>query len=173
MIINRQCTVVADDGAQGGDQERRHGGGHAAGRRGLRHPVHREVQHREGHRPPHQVRVRQEVQPHLALRRGAQLWQLRDPRDEALHLFLLGSGRHPALQIGMSCVTDTHRETGGGGGGGGGVERGGERERGGGESGRVSQTENEKKRRVFMFQCILNKGGSHKLTIISYARLLR
>ena len=52
----------------------------------------REVQHREGHRGVHQEGVRQEVQPDLALHCGAQLRLVRDPRDEALHLFLPRAG---------------------------------------------------------------------------------
>jgi len=91
-----------DDGPQGSDQERRHVGGHAAGRRRLRHAGSREVQHREGHRRVHQEGVRQEVQPHLALHRRTQLWKLRDARDEALHLLLSRAGRHPAVQVRMS-----------------------------------------------------------------------
>lgn len=43
--------------------------------------------------------VWQEVQPHLALHRGEELWQLRHPRDKALHLLLPGPGGHPALQV--------------------------------------------------------------------------
>ena len=61
--------TVQDVRAQSRDQERRHVGGDAAGRRRLRHPGPGEVQHREGHRRLHQEGVRQEVQPHLALHR--------------------------------------------------------------------------------------------------------
>ncbi|CAB1112156.1 unnamed protein product [Ectocarpus sp. CCAP 1310/34] len=41
----------------------------------------------------HQEGVRQEVQRNLALHCGPQLWVLRYPRDEALHLLLLGPGK--------------------------------------------------------------------------------
>ena len=36
--------------------------------------------------------VRQEVQPHVALRRGAEFRILCHARDQTLHLFLLGTG---------------------------------------------------------------------------------
>ena len=36
--------------------------------------------------------VFQEVQPHMALRDRPQLWFLRDTRDQAFHLLLLGTG---------------------------------------------------------------------------------
>merc|ERR1712226_1559003 len=52
----------------------------------------------EKDRGVHQERVRQEVQPHLALHRGQELWLVRHPRDQAFHLLLPGPGRHPALQ---------------------------------------------------------------------------
>lgn len=41
-----------------------------------------------GYRSVHKERVRQEVQPHVALHRGAQLRFLRDARDPPLHLLL-------------------------------------------------------------------------------------
>ena len=37
--------------------------------------------------------VRQKVQPHLALRGGSKLWIVCHSRDEAFHLFLLGTSR--------------------------------------------------------------------------------
>ena len=37
-------------------------------------------------------RCLQEVQPHMALRDRTQLWFLRDTRDQAFHLLLLGTG---------------------------------------------------------------------------------
>merc|ERR1711872_1104814 len=88
-----------DDGAQSRDQERRHGRGRAAGGGGVRHAGHREVQHREGHRRLHQEGVRQEVQPDVALHRGAQLRELRDARDEALHLLLPRPGCDSSVQV--------------------------------------------------------------------------
>lgn len=46
--------------------------------------------------------VWQEVQSHLALHRREELWQLRDPWDQAFHLLLLGPGGHPAFQVWLS-----------------------------------------------------------------------
>ena len=47
-------TLYNHDRQEGRDQERRHVRGHAAGRGGLCHPGHGEVQHREGHCSLHQ-----------------------------------------------------------------------------------------------------------------------
>lgn len=52
-------TIRNHDRQEGGDQERGHVRGHAAGRGGLRHPGYGEVQHREGHRSLHQEGERQ------------------------------------------------------------------------------------------------------------------
>lgn len=51
-----------------------------------------------GHRGVHQEGVRQEVQPHVALHRGAQLRLVRDARDAPLHLLLPRAGGDPAVQ---------------------------------------------------------------------------
>jgi len=39
------------------------------------------------------------IQPYMALYRWPQLWLIRHPRDETLHLLLPGSGCHPSLQV--------------------------------------------------------------------------
>merc|ERR1719322_332890 len=49
----------------------------------------------------HQEGIRQKVQPNLARNRRPKLRELRDPRDEALHLLLPRSSRHSAVQIGL------------------------------------------------------------------------
>ena len=41
----------------------------------------------------------QEVQPHMALRDRPQLWFLRDTRDQAFHLLLLGTGAVPKNDV--------------------------------------------------------------------------
>lgn len=51
-----------------------------------------------GHSCLYQEGVRQEVQPDVALHRGAQLRLVRDPRDAPLHLLLLGPGGNIAFQ---------------------------------------------------------------------------
>lgn len=57
---------------------------------------------------PSRTGVWQEVQPHVALHRGAELRQLRDARNKALHLLLSGSGGHPALQIRLKTLPSSH-----------------------------------------------------------------
>lgn len=42
----------------------------------------------KGYRRLYQERVRQEIQPNLALYCGSQFWFLRHPRNQAFHLFL-------------------------------------------------------------------------------------
>ncbi len=61
-----------------------------------------QVQHRERHCGVYQERVRQKVQPDMALYRRPQLWLVRDARDEALHLLLPGSGGTAAVQERLS-----------------------------------------------------------------------
>merc|ERR1712176_1103045 len=50
----------------------------------------------------HQKRIRQKIQPNLALHCWPQLWQLRYPRDQALYLFLFGTGCYSLVQIWIS-----------------------------------------------------------------------
>lgn len=59
----------------------------------------------------HRVGVRQEVPPDLALHRGPQLRQLRDARDQELHLFLPRTGRHPPLQVRVNNTLPQHHVT--------------------------------------------------------------
>ncbi len=49
--------------------------------------------------------VRQKVHPHLALHRGPQLWQLCDPRDQALYVgvYLSGWSRPPLCTRRLCC----------------------------------------------------------------------
>eukprot|EP00439_Symbiodinium_sp_Y106_P064791 s689_g10.t1 len=54
---------------------------------------------RAGHCGIHQERVRQEVQPNVALRCWSQFWFLCDPRDEALHLLLPWASGDPGVQV--------------------------------------------------------------------------
>jgi len=97
------CFQCKDDWQEGGNQERGHVGGHAAGCSGLRHPSAGEVQHREGHCGLHQEGVWQEIQPDMALHRWPQLWQLCYTRDEAFHLLLPRTSRHSAVQVRLNC----------------------------------------------------------------------
>merc|ERR1711879_1059042 len=85
--------------AKSRDQKRRYGRGHATGCHRVRNSSNGEVQHREGHRRFHQEGIRQKVQSHLARNRRPKLRELRDPRDEALHLLLPRTSRNPPLQI--------------------------------------------------------------------------
>jgi hypothetical protein len=55
-----------------------------------------------GHRCLYQEGVRQEVQPHLALHSGKELWLLRHARDKALHILLPRPSSHLALQVRLS-----------------------------------------------------------------------
>lgn len=80
-------------------QTRWHERGDAARRDRLRQRCSGEVQHRERHRCLHQERVWQEVQPHLALRRRAQLRLLCHPWNQTLHLLLYGTSCSPTLQV--------------------------------------------------------------------------
>merc|ERR1712127_756063 len=73
--------------------------GHATGRHRRRHPGSRETQHRKRYCRVHQEGVRQEVQPDLALHCWQELWFVRYPRDQALHLLLSGASRDFVVQI--------------------------------------------------------------------------
>merc|ERR1712080_672899 len=84
--------------------------GDAAGCCRLCHAGSGEVQHLEGHCGLHQEGVRQEVQPHVALYRGQELWLLRHARDQALHLLLPRPGRHSSLQERLKIVDQVQME---------------------------------------------------------------
>ena len=53
----------------------------------------------------HKERVRQEIQPNLALHRWQELRQLRDPRNQALYLLLFGTSGDPSFQERLNLLT--------------------------------------------------------------------
>lgn len=99
--VSQPKSLSKNVGPQSRDQECRHVRRHAARRRRLCHAGARKVQHREGHSRLHKERVRQEVQPDMALHSRPQLRLVRDARDQAFHLLLSRPSRNSFVQIGL------------------------------------------------------------------------
>merc|ERR1712156_265238 len=88
-----------NDRSQGRYQECGYVRGHANRCCRMRHSSTREIQHRKGHCSLYQKRIRQKIQPNMALHCRTQLWIVRYPRDETLYLLLSWTGRHSPLQV--------------------------------------------------------------------------